>query len=358
MPKIAYSFVFDDLSRLILSGQIGRTGDILPAENTLAARYRVSRPTIRKVLQMLAEDNLLESKAGIGWQIVSQEKKKEEQEKKNRRIRIGIDTESDLWGYFYYDRILNGLKKAAKDCDCELVLLKDSGDEKLDGIILSRVTPEIYEKYLPAAKSGVPVVILNRVPEYPCFFAFSIDHLAEARKAVEYLLLLGHRRIAVLVDRETGILQNRLNGWYLAFASNGLMPPEDLILHDSSLAGMEDFFRKKDFTAFFVLQGTSLGKVMLVAERCGLQIPQELSLFCFDNMDLVPFLDQPVSHIRMPLEEMGERAVHAIAECLRHPRKTGLKPRREILKSELVISSSCKNINRQKIISDLYKGEK
>lgn len=62
MPKIAYRFVFDDLSRLILSGQIGRPGDILPAENMLAARYRISRPTIRKVLQMLAEENLLESK--------------------------------------------------------------------------------------------------------------------------------------------------------------------------------------------------------------------------------------------------------------------------------------------------------
>lgn len=358
MPKIAYRFVFDDLSRLILSGQIGRPGDILPAENTLAARYRISRPTIRKVLQMLAEENLLESKAGIGWRIISQGKKKEGQEKKNKHIRIGIDTEFDLWGYFYYDRILNGLKKGARDCNCELVLLKESEDEKLDGILLSRVTPEIYEKYLPAAESGIPVVILNRIPEDLRFFAFSIDHEAEARKAVEYLLLLGHRRIAVLMDRETEILQSRLNGWYLAFASNGLMAPEDLILRDSSFAGIEDFFREKEFTAFFVLQGTSLGKVMLVAERCGMQIPEELSLFCFDNMDLVPFLDRPVSHIRMPLEEMGERAVHAIAACLRHPRKTGFKPRREILESELVISASCKNINRQKIISDLGRGEK
>lgn len=348
MPRIAYRFVLDDLSRLIASGKIGRDGDVLPAEHALAARYSVSHPTIRKVLQMLAEDNILASKAGIGWQIVSPEKQKASREVR-RQLRIGIDAEIDLWGYFYYDRILNGLKKGARECDCELVLLKDSGDERLDGIILSRITPEMYDRYLAIAEGGTPVAILNRIPDNPRFFAFSIDHLAESRKAVEYLLLIGHRRIAVLADTESEILHKRLNGWYLAFASNGLEPPEELILRDPTPAGMEEFFREKNFTAFFVLQGTSLGRVMIAAERHGLRIPNDLSLFCFDKMDQAPFLEQPVSHISMPLEKMGERAVQAIAECLRHPRKTGGRPCREILESELVISSSCRNINRRKI---------
>lgn len=44
-----------------------------------------------------------------------------------------------MWCDFDYDRLLNGLKKGARECDCKLVLLKDSGDERLDGIILSRL---------------------------------------------------------------------------------------------------------------------------------------------------------------------------------------------------------------------------
>lgn len=138
MPRLAYRFVLDDLSRLTASGKIGRDGDVLPAEPALAARYSVSRTTIRKVPQMLAEDNILASKAGIGWKIVSPEKTKASREVR-RQLRIGIDAEIDLWGDFDYDRLLNGLKKGARECDCKLVLLKDSGDERLDGIILSRL---------------------------------------------------------------------------------------------------------------------------------------------------------------------------------------------------------------------------
>lgn len=91
MPRLAYRFVLDDLSRLIASGKIGRDGDVLSAEPALAARYSVSRTTIRKVPQMLAEDNILASKAGIGWKIVSPEKPKASREVR-RQLRIGIET--------------------------------------------------------------------------------------------------------------------------------------------------------------------------------------------------------------------------------------------------------------------------
>ena len=351
MPKIAYRFAFDDLRRLILSGQMGQPGEILPAENTLAIRYNVCRPTIRKVLQMLAEENLLESKPGIGWRLLAYDGKEggSSSIRRNRHIRIGIDTESDLWGYFYYDLILDGLKCGAEECGCELILLKEESMEKTDGIILSRITPELFEKYEPVVESGTPVVILNRIPVNPRFSCFSIDHMEEARRATEVLLLFGHRKIAVLADNNSQAVRERLNGWYLAFAANGLTPPEHLILSDSSITVQEEFLKREHPSAFFVLAGASLGRFLLSAERCHLKIPEDISLLCFDDMSRQPFLDIPVSHVRMPLEEMGKRAVHAITERLCSPRKALLPPKRELLEAELVITSSCRNIRSVRI---------
>ena len=351
MPKIAYRFAFDDLRRLILSGQMGEPGEILPAENTLAARYNVCRPTIRKVLQMLAEENLLESKAGIGWHLLPHNGKEGESGagRKNRPIRIGIDTESDLWGYFYYDLILDGLKRGADECGCELILMKEESTEKADGIILSRITPDLFEKYEPIVESGTPVAVLNRIPDNPRFSCFAIDHTEEARRATEVLLLFGHRKIAILADNCSRAIQERVNGWYLAFAANGLTPPEHFILRDSSVAAQEAFLKKEHPSAFFVLAGALLGRFLLAAERCNLKIPKDISLLCFDDMSRQPFLDTPVSHVRMPLEEMGRRAVHAISERLRSPRKAHLPPKREVLEAELVITSSCRIMNHAKI---------
>jgi len=49
----------------ILSGSYG-VGALLPGENELAQRYDVSRGTIRRALEGLAEDRLIETRTGVG----------------------------------------------------------------------------------------------------------------------------------------------------------------------------------------------------------------------------------------------------------------------------------------------------
>jgi len=53
------------LREAILSGSFG-AGSLLPGENELAQRYAVSRGTIRRALEGLAEDRLIETRTGVG----------------------------------------------------------------------------------------------------------------------------------------------------------------------------------------------------------------------------------------------------------------------------------------------------
>ncbi|MEV7427080.1 GntR family transcriptional regulator [Streptomyces sp. NPDC091212] len=60
-----YHHIADDLRRLIAAGT-WPTGEKLPAEQKLAARYRVSTPTLRNALEVLQSEGLVEKRHGAG----------------------------------------------------------------------------------------------------------------------------------------------------------------------------------------------------------------------------------------------------------------------------------------------------
>ncbi|MEV8404265.1 GntR family transcriptional regulator [Streptomyces niveus] len=60
-----YEQIADDLRRLITAGT-WPVGERMPAEAELAARYRVSTPTLRMSLELLQSEGLIEKRHGIG----------------------------------------------------------------------------------------------------------------------------------------------------------------------------------------------------------------------------------------------------------------------------------------------------
>ena len=66
MSSHLYMDIVRQLEKDILSGAYGPT-DMLPSENTLAARFDVSRVTIRKSLDILKNDGLITSMHGKGY---------------------------------------------------------------------------------------------------------------------------------------------------------------------------------------------------------------------------------------------------------------------------------------------------
>ena len=75
-----------------------------------------------------------------------------------------------------------------------------------------------------------------------------------------------------------------------------------------------------------------------------------LPVICFDDMSNNQLVDIPISHIRMPLSIMGQRAVQYIAN---HAENLTLPPLHLTMEADLVINSSCRNINREKIRNTL-----
>lgn len=64
--EIRYRTIADDLRRQLAAGELA-AGAVLPSEAELAGSYDVSRVTVRKALEVLRDDGLVDSRQGFGW---------------------------------------------------------------------------------------------------------------------------------------------------------------------------------------------------------------------------------------------------------------------------------------------------
>jgi len=65
---IRYQVIADDLRRRIRSTEFDLSG-VLPSESELSSHYAASRVTVRRSLEVLRHEGLLESRQGFGWMI-------------------------------------------------------------------------------------------------------------------------------------------------------------------------------------------------------------------------------------------------------------------------------------------------
>ncbi len=66
MREVRYRAIADDLRRRVESGEPG-TGHLLPSESELSGAYEVSRVTVRKALELLRDEGLVDARQGLGW---------------------------------------------------------------------------------------------------------------------------------------------------------------------------------------------------------------------------------------------------------------------------------------------------
>ncbi len=340
MPKIAYNVVYHELKRKI-EGRLFPPGSCMPSENTLATQYQISRTTARKVLQMLSDKGFIASRAGVGWEVRSSDPDSGDD---IRRWTIGVDTITSDWSMYYHKHLLAGMHDAIRDSRSILSVIGDASrperwlEEKVDALVLMWPRPEHYDQYAALARQGIPVVFINR--EAPCreISSFAIDYTVEARRAVEYLLLTGHRDIAMIGGGATS-MEWRENGYFQAFAARNLEVPKHLVMRDFSVQQQAEVLEKYRPSAAFVVFGMAVVNFILAAERAKLRIPDDLSLICFDDMSDNPMTDFPLTHIRMPLFNMGRDAVNHALRRLKNPEE---KPVRVTYDADLCINSSCR----------------
>lgn len=172
---------------------------------------------------------------------------------------------------------------------------------------------------------GVPytmTTIINQDLNIDDSACIGIDDYAQSRKIVNYLISLGHKKIALLAARsdDESIGKLRLEGYKKALEENGIdfdeklvFPPKKGInpysLEHGYEVGEKIVKDKINCSGIFCVSDTvALGFTKAIYD-CGKKIPRDYSLAGFDGLELNKYLIKPITTIVQPASEIAYKSV-------------------------------------------------
>jgi LacI family repressor for deo operon, udp, cdd, tsx, nupC, and nupG len=234
----------------------------------------------------------------------------------------------------FFFEVFRGVERAARESGYSVLMghtKRDIGREHMffdqvasrraDGIILMTSADDAA---MPAMHRMPPVVAALEAIEGQVLPTVRIDHRKAARTATEYLLSLGHRRIAHISGPvESPIARSRKRGFEEAMTAAGLDPLEAPGLEGdfSVSSGEEAMVRLLDLdsrpTAIFAANDEMAVGAIQTIKRAGLTIGRDISVIGFDDQRIATLYDPPLTTIRVPTEELGYEAMLLLQRALR-----------------------------------------
>lgn len=202
----------------------------------------------------------------------------------------------------------------------EVRLLLERG---IDGLMLVGAEhPPAVWSLLARRAPRVPAVVTwtssaDDVP-VPCI---GFDNAAAARRIVDHLLELGHRRIAMVAGPTAGNdrAAARVAGVREALAAAGLAlaPPylsaRPYTVPDGHAAAVALLSLPEPPSAIVCGNDHLALGVLAGARALGLVVPRDLSITGFDDLDFAAYAEPPLTTVRVPAAEMGQRAAEYLA---------------------------------------------
>ncbi|MCE5198623.1 MAG: LacI family DNA-binding transcriptional regulator [Armatimonadota bacterium] len=287
---------------------------------------------------------------------------------KNRTYTLGVV--APVIGNTAYSAMVNGIESVAYNAGYNIILCCSEFDQhretqylemlrerRVEGIVIipsRRVVSykDQIDHLLKIEDSGLPVVVLEQNILQDNLTKIVMDNHSGAKKIVNHLIELGHKRIGFLHlgAEETDFAGNeRFAGYKEALSDAGLCFSEELIAQASSISDYEcDTYDKAQFEAYYEAAGRPSAvfavcdmlaiKIIRSCNMIGLRVPDDIAVVGFDNIAVSGLVTPPLTTIHQPAVEMGKRAadlalgrIDGRLEC----------PVSEKIQGKLVIRQSC-----------------
>ena len=233
-------------------------------------------------------------------------------------------------------------KKTADEIGAMLV------SNQTDGIILlASMSPFGNEVLSANSKRRLPIIIGFETvsSDLAGFPSVHIDNIAAAKEATNYLISQGHQRIAMVCGHESSLLTNDRELGYRAAMKQAELSIEDgwVVAGDLTLAGARKATRNllnhgnRPTAIFCANDEMAIGSFHEI-KSAGLQVPRDISIVGFDDIRYAEVTDPPLTTIRQPAKEIGERVMYQLCRCIEAGKGASSEP--EIVPHELVIRQS------------------
>lgn len=177
----------------------------------------------------------------------------------------------------------------------------------------------------------------------------AVDDVDASRKAVEYLISLGHSNIGIITEglHVPSVGQLRLKGYHEALEAHKLPYREDYIyevnegvehysMPNGYKAANELLRRHPDLTALFCISDVlAIGACRAIAQH-GLRIPEDVSVVGYDGIEEGEYYIPRLTTVRQPFREMAEATIQLLFDMI----DKKCRPQNIIMPAELVVRES------------------
>ncbi len=199
-------------------------------------------------------------------------------------------------------------------------------------------------------EAGCPVVLIDRdVPGRTCDFV-AVDNRTSAREAVDYLIGLGHRRIAHLTDSAAiRPVRERREGYQEALHHAGIAFSPELIFTartglDPDIGPCVDRLLSLPDppTAVFSMNDALAHFFISAVEARGRRVPNDLSVIGFDDVECFSPRPPLLTTMHQPFDLIGRRAAELLLQQFETPARSGRATYQHLLlPTRLVNRTTC-----------------
>ena len=330
--QLNYLKVAADLRDAILRGELVRGMTIMP-ERQLAVKYQMSVGTVRKGIQQLVDEGLLEKEHGRGTFVTGFIPGPGN----GKTLKIGalVPTIS----ISYYAAMVETIEKMVAANNCQFVLIRNPEDgdkiEKLSSVlqythldcllVCHELLPEEYRRIGQIAPT-LPLYFIDGDVDGIEVGYVKINDFYGAQMAVDHLIGQGCRRIAHFGYDMGGNGWQRLAGYRAAMAAHGMTPTEifgDVHFEDGVAAADRCWSGtgEKPDGIFCVTDFVAMGAVHRLLEA-GVRVSEDVGVVGFSNLTEAAYHKPSITSLEVDLDGMVR---FAVSELINKVGKPGAK---------------------------------
>lgn len=365
--KFLYHVVYETLKEEILEGKLDY-GVLLPSEREISLRFSVERTTVRKALQMLVDDALVEKKPGIGTKVVFRKMGRKKETVGEHKKTIGFFMQGDERSGLgitqpFYSQLFHQLEIECKQRDYQLLYSSVSEDTDVQELLESQdyylilFMSSLADQYSEIVENPyVPVLLVNNYNSK--VMSISYDNSEGAYQMMRHMYNMGHRDIAIISAFESYFCTKmKMAGVVRAANELGLkIRKSNIALSDkwdyqNGYDCAKDLLRgrdKKDYpTAIFAFNDFMAIGAIRALKDLGIRVPEDISVVGFDNIDMLTFMERDLTTMDTDISLMAKTIMDPNVIELARETKAGIQI---ITPVQLVKGGTLKKIEPKSIV--------
>jgi len=236
--------------------------------------------------------------------------------------------------------VLGGLYQYAEETNTEFVFYATTTkkqqeksfaqfckEHKLSGVVVQglKITDPYYEQI---KNTDIPTVVIDMDIKGENVGTISVNNKKASKEAVDYLISLGHKDIAMINgSKDATVSKTREDGYKESLIQHKLKINDDLIkyanYHEETayLKAIELIESKQKFTALFCASDVMAIGAMRALKDLGVKIPEDVSIIGFDDIILNEYLEPRLSSIKQDMISIGYYAGRLLDDIIDNDNK-------------------------------------